>query len=45
MPINRRLMRRLKEEYGEERGEQVYYALENKMRRRKGRRTAAKKRR
>lgn len=29
MPINRKKMKALKDEYGKEHGEQVYYALEN----------------
>lgn len=28
MPVNKKLMRSLKKEYGEEKGERVYYAME-----------------
>ena len=30
MPIKRKMMNNLKKEYGKKKGEQVYYALENK---------------
>ncbi len=30
MPVNEKLMRALKREYGEEKGESVYYAMETK---------------
>lgn len=33
MPVKLKLMRALKREYGGEKGERVYYALENKRRR------------
>jgi len=29
MPVNRKKMRNLKAEYGSERGERIYYAMEN----------------
>lgn len=31
MPIQRKKMKALKQEYGEKKGKQVYYALENKQ--------------
>ena len=31
MPINQKMMRNMKSEYGDEKGERVYYAMENKM--------------
>lgn len=34
MPVNRKLMKRLRMEYGKEKGERVYFAMENKKRRR-----------
>lgn len=37
MPVNRSMMKSLKEQYGKEKGTSVYYALENK------RKQAAKK--
>lgn len=30
MPVNRSMMKDLKKQYGKDKGEQVYYALENK---------------
>ena len=30
MPVNRKMMKSLKDQYGKSRGEDVYYALENK---------------
>ena len=30
MPVNRKMMKNLKKEYGEKKGEDVYYAIENK---------------
>lgn len=30
MPVNRKKMKALKEEYGAEKGENIYYAMENK---------------
>jgi hypothetical protein len=35
MPVNRAKMKRLKSEYGSEKGERIYYALENKHNRKK----------
>ncbi len=31
MPIIRSMMHKMKQEYGDKKGEQVYYATENKM--------------
>ncbi len=31
MPVNQKKMKALKKEYGTKKGEQVYYALESKM--------------
>lgn len=31
MPVNKKKMSALKKEYGEKKGESVYFALENKM--------------
>jgi hypothetical protein len=31
MPVNRKMMANMKKEYGKKKGEQVYYAMENKM--------------
>ena len=31
MPVNKKMMNAMKKHYGEEKGEKVYYALENKM--------------
>jgi len=31
MPVNRKMMKNMKKEYGEKKGENVYYAMENKM--------------
>lgn len=30
MPVNMKMMKNMKKEYGEEKGEKVYYAMENK---------------
>lgn len=35
MPINRKKMKNLKKEYGKKKGEQIYYALENKKKSKK----------
>ena len=35
MPINRKMMASLMSEYGSKKGEDVYYAIENKMKKRK----------
>lgn len=37
MPIKKSRMKALKKEYGEKKGEQVYYALETKERKKKAR--------
>jgi hypothetical protein len=31
MPVNRKMMANMKKEYGSKKGERVYYAMENKM--------------
>ena len=31
MPVNRKMMSNMKKEYGSKKGESVYYAMENKM--------------
>jgi hypothetical protein len=31
MPVNSKMMANMKEQYGSEKGERVYYAMENKM--------------
>lgn len=38
MPIKRKMMKNLKKEYGEKKGKEVYYALENKLTKRKKKR-------
>ena len=35
MPVNRKKMEALKKEYGAEKGKQVYYALEQKQKKKK----------
>ena len=35
MPVNKKKMAALKKQYGSKKGEDVYYALENKRKRRK----------
>jgi len=35
MPVNRKKMKNLKKEYGPKKGEDVYYAMENKMKKKK----------
>lgn len=35
MPVNQKMMRKLKEEYGKKQGERVYYAIENKKKHKK----------
>lgn len=35
MPVNRKKMKKLKEEYGKEKGKRVYYALEQKEKKKK----------
>ena len=30
MPVNKKMMKNMKKEYGKEKGERVYYAMENK---------------
>lgn len=35
MPVNRKKMAALKEQYGAEKGERIYYALEQKEKKRK----------
>ena len=35
MPVNRKKMKAMKEEYGPKKGKQVYYATENKMKKSK----------
>lgn len=37
MPVNESMMRALKKKYGDEKGEQVYYAMENKRKHEKKR--------
>lgn len=39
MPVNRHMMESMKKEYGEKKGKEVYYAMENKM---KGTKTGEK---
>lgn len=41
MPINKKKMSNLKKEYGEKKGESIYYALENKDKSKK--KTSSKK--
>lgn len=36
MPVNQKKMKALKKEYGSEKGKQVYYALENKAKKKQG---------
>jgi hypothetical protein len=38
MPVNQKKMRALKKEYGPDKGERVYYAMEQKEKKRKGKR-------
>lgn len=38
MPINRKKMNNLKKEYGEKKGKEIYYALENKLTKKKKKR-------
>jgi len=35
MPVNRKMMNTIKKEYGPKKGEDVYYAMENKMKKNK----------
>lgn len=35
MPVNKKKMKALKKEYGAKKGEDVYYALENKAKKKK----------
>lgn len=35
MPINQKMMRNMKKEYGSKKGESIYYALENKKKKKK----------
>ena len=35
MPVNRKMMANMKKEYGSKKGESVYYAMENKMKKTK----------
>lgn len=35
MPVNKKKMAALKKEYGKEKGKSVYYALENKVKKKK----------
>ena len=36
MPINRKMMKSMLEQYGKEKGKRVYYATENKVKSKKG---------
>ena len=36
MPVNRKMMKSMKEQYGKERGEDIYYAVEQKQKKAKG---------
>ena len=35
MPVNRKMMKAMKEQYGKKRGEDIYYATEQKMKAKK----------
>lgn len=35
MPINKKMLKAMKKEYGEKKGKEVYFALENKMKHKK----------
>ena len=35
MPVNQKKMKSMKKQYGKKKGEQVYYAVENKARKKK----------
>ena len=35
MPVNKKMMKAMLETYGKEKGERVYYATENKMKKKK----------
>ena len=46
MPVNKSMMKSMKEQYGKKRGEQVYYAVEAKQKKelpKRGQRTATNK--
>lgn len=36
MPVNRKMMKSMKEQYGPEKGERIYYAKEQKMKKKSG---------
>lgn len=36
MPVNRKMMKAMKEQYGPEKGERIYYAKEQKMKKKSG---------
>ena len=36
MPVNRKMMKAMKEQYGPEKGERIYYAKEQKMKKKMG---------
>jgi hypothetical protein len=42
MPVNKKMMKNMKKEYGEKKGESVYYAVEQKMKK-KGMKIGAEK--
>jgi len=43
MPVNQSMMTNMKRQYGTKKGEQVYYAMENKMKSKKGSKKAVLK--
>ena len=40
MPINEKMMREMKKQYGSDKGEDIYYALEQKLKKRKKKKKA-----
>ena len=36
MPVNRKMMKSMKEQYGKKKGEDIYYAVEQKQKKTKG---------
>lgn len=44
MPMNKKMMKNMMDEYGSEKGKRVYYATENKQRSKKGRKPSGRSR-